>query len=305
MQTAASRAHQLDPDLPQANLAMGLAASSLAETLGYLRHALELDPTYSEALHQIGDQILDFDPLRAIDFYRASLVADPSLEAGHTDIASALITLNRWDEAHREVDAIRVEPWPGWRDAFHALIDINHGRNDAALQRLDRTALTAETRGAIRARILATGGRLREALAELTTAHLPAEICAGQALIAALRRDTGDAAGARQLANAVLARSREESADADDIRCGAYFAAATGDGAALGDLLQRIAAREDWLRYWALQITVDRGSLMLRGRYYPWNRVVDAPAVVAARERLDAAYAREREVAKTALAGLP
>ena len=92
---------------------------------------------------------------------------------------------------------------------------------------------------------------------------------------------------------------------ADDMRCGACFAAAIGDAAALGDLLQRIAAREDWLRYWALQITVDRGSLMLRGRYYPWNRIVDAPPVAAARRQLDAAYAREREIAKTALAGLP
>src|SRR5205807_2205981 len=106
MKTTAARAYQLDPDLPQANLAMALAASPLAETLGYLRHALELDPTYGEALHQIGDQILDFDPARAIDFYRASLAADPSLEAGHTDIAGALIALNRWDEAHREADAV-------------------------------------------------------------------------------------------------------------------------------------------------------------------------------------------------------
>jgi non-specific serine/threonine protein kinase len=305
MQTTAARAYQLDPDLPQANLAMALAAPPLSETLGYLRHALELDPTYAEALHQVGDQILDFDPPRAIDFYRASLAADPSLEAGHTDIASALITLNRWDEAHREVDAVRVEPWPGWRDAFHALIDIDQGRNDAALQRLERTALSAETRGAIRAKVLATAGRPRDALAELAAAHLPAEICSPRALMAALRRDTGDAAGARQLANAALARTREESVDADDMRCGAYFAAAIGDAAALGDLLQRIAAREDWLRYWALQITVDRGSLMLRGRYYPWNRIVDAPPVAAAREKLEAAYVREREIAKTALSGLP
>ena len=305
MKTTAARAYQLDPDLPQANLAMALAASPLAETLGYLRRALELDPTYGEALHQIGDQILDFDPARAIDFYRASLAADPSLEAGHTDIAGALIALNRWDEAHREADAVRVEPLPGWRDAFHALIDVDERRVDAALERLGRTALSPETRGAIRARVLATAGRTREALAELVAAHLPAEICAPRALMAALRRDTGDAAGARQLASVALARTREESVDADDMRCGACFAAAIGDAAALGDLLQRIAAREDWLRYWALQITVDRGSLMLRGRYYPWNRIVDAPPVAAARRQLDAAYAREREIAKTALAGLP
>jgi hypothetical protein len=38
---------------------------------------------------------------------------------------------------------------------------------------------------------------------------------------------------------------------------------------------------------------------------YPGTKVVDKPPVIAARKRLDAAYAREREVARSALAGLP
>src|SRR5947209_14446461 len=53
---AASRAYQLDPDLPQANLAMGLAADALADALGYMRRAIEIDPSFTEAYHQIGDQ---------------------------------------------------------------------------------------------------------------------------------------------------------------------------------------------------------------------------------------------------------
>jgi hypothetical protein len=44
---------------------------------------------------------------------------------------------------------------------------------------------------------------------------------------------------------------------------------------------------------------------MLRGRYYPWNRVAEAPQLTEARERLATAYAHEREIAATALAGLP
>jgi hypothetical protein len=38
---------------------------------------------------------------------------------------------------------------------------------------------------------------------------------------------------------------------------------------------------------------------------YPWSKVAGDPAIAAARQRLDAAYAREREVIGTALAGLP
>ena len=85
----------------------------------------------------------------------------------------------------------------------------------------------------------------------------------------------------------------------------AHPEAALGDAPTARDILLEIAAREDLLRYWALQIAIDRGSTMLRGRYYPWNRVVDAPELTEARERLSTAYAHQREVAATALAGLP
>src|SRR5207237_10430482 len=50
------RAFQLDPDLAAANVAMGLASESLADTLKYLRRAIELDPSYTEAYHQVGDR---------------------------------------------------------------------------------------------------------------------------------------------------------------------------------------------------------------------------------------------------------
>ena len=42
---------------------------------------------------------------------------------------------------------------------------------------------------------------------------------------------------------------------------------------------------------------------MLRGRVYPWNRIVNTPPMISARHALDAAYARERDIAREALSG--
>jgi hypothetical protein len=59
------------------------------------------------------------------------------------------------------------------------------------------------------------------------------------------------------------------------------------------------------LRAWALEITGTTGSKLLRRGMFPWTHVYDQPEVVEARAKLDDAYARERDIAKTALAGLP
>ena len=75
--------------------------------LQYMRHAVDVDPSYSDAYHQIGDQISGFDPSRAIALYRKSLAIDPHLEINHFDLGMTLTFLNRWDEARREMDAIR------------------------------------------------------------------------------------------------------------------------------------------------------------------------------------------------------
>ena len=306
LEAAADRAYQLDPDLPQANLAKGLSAPGLADALGFLRRAVELDPSYAEGFHQIGDQVLDFDPARAIAFYRASLAVDPLLEPGHTDIANALMSTDKWEEARREVDAVRVEPFEGWRVAFHVVIDLNQGQPAVALSRLDKGSIPLPVGPAIRARVLATLGRSRDALQELARLQPPISgSCMVRALSSGLRRDIADAAGGRRLAAETIAAARDERADPETVRCAAMAAAALGDAPTARDILLKIAAREDLLRYWALQIAIDRGSTMLRGRYYPWNRVAEAPELTEARERLATAYAHEREIAATALAGLP
>src|SRR5262252_6386125 len=242
LKTAAERAYQLDPDLPQSNLAMAVAAVSLHDTLGYLRRAVEIDPTYAEGLHQIGDQLLDFDPARAIDFYRGSLAADPALSAGYTDIANALITLDRCDEAHRQVDTLKAEPIPGWRDAFHTLIDIDQRQWDSALRRLQQSPLPAVLGTPLRIRVLASAGRPRDALRVLAAATAP-QSCMMQATRAGLLHDTGDTTAARRLVGPMLAEAEGEAPDAEAMRCAVSAAAALGDATTAGTLLRRIASR--------------------------------------------------------------
>ena len=78
--TAAKRAYEVDPDLPDANVAMGLVSETLADALKYFRRAIELDPSYAQVYQRVGDQLLDFDPEQAIAFYRKSLSLDPAAE---------------------------------------------------------------------------------------------------------------------------------------------------------------------------------------------------------------------------------
>jgi hypothetical protein len=82
-------------------------------------------------------------------------------------------------------------------------------------------------------------------------------------------------------------------------------AAAMRQPGQLASILGRIAANEDRLRYWALQINGVTGALMLKGRVFPFAGVVDSAPVTDARVGLDTAYARERDAARGVLSGLP
>ena len=95
LKQAADRAYELDPDLPQANVAVALAADGLAEALKYLRRAVDADPSYAEGIHLIGDLIVDFDPQRAIAFYRKSLDLEPRMQVNYPDMALAFLSMNQ------------------------------------------------------------------------------------------------------------------------------------------------------------------------------------------------------------------
>jgi len=302
---AAARAYALDPDLPQANLAMGLAADSLADALGYMRRAIEIDPSFAEAYHQVGDQIQDFDPELAIRFYRRSLQLDPRMDVSRLDISFALVNLNRWDDARREVDGGSASSsfLQGWR----ILIDVDQRRFQAAADATTQLPKlgTTPTYWLPYVVALRSAGKGDEALREATQmiGKFP-DFCSGRGILAGLRREHGQAGAAHQLADPILRAALSETGTAMDARCGAAAAAAMGDAPALAQILDRIASKETFLRYWALGIFAQSGRSVMRGRAYPWTGIIDTPVVRTARQHLDGAYERERADANRALAGL-
>jgi TolB-like protein len=308
---AASRAYQLDPDLPQANLAMGLATDSLSQALGYLRRAIEIDPSYTEAYHQVADQIIDVDTDLAMRFYRRSLEIDPRFAISHVDLAAALLLAGRFDDARREIAGVpemaaavgdvRIQ------DIWQILIDFDAHRFDRAIPALRALQSTRKNEPIwlLYVRTLKTAGRSDDAFQEASRMieRIPLS-CEGRAIVAGLRLEHGQAAAGRQLADPILRAARDAAAAPADLRCGAMAAAAMGDAPLLASMLDRIIKDEPALRYWTLEVYGETGRMLLQGRRYPFAAMVDKPPVVAARQRMDAAYERLRGTAEAALAGV-
>jgi hypothetical protein len=124
-------------------------------------------------------------------------------------------------------------------------------------------------------------------------------------MLAALRLERREAAAAHKLADGPLAAATREPPLPSDLRCGLHAAAALQNGAQAAAILDRVSGREPMLRAFAEVVMGRSGTMWIDARLYPWSLVARQPAVVAARERLDAAYARERDVARSVLAGLP
>jgi TolB-like protein len=191
MLTAARRAYELDPDLPAANIAMGLLSTALADTLKYFRRAIEIDPSYAEAYRLIGEAVNAFDAEQGSAFLKKSLSLDPP-----------------------QVDAAAPRP---------------------------------------------------------AVARVP-EDCAAAA--------------------------------PGDMRCGLYAAAARRKGVQAAAMLDRIAASEPMLRAFAAA-PGQPGMTWIDPRSPPWSLIAGQPQFIEAHKRLEAAYVREREIARAAMKGLP
>ena len=80
-----------------------------ADALKYLRRAVDADPSYAEAIHLIGDLIVDFDPERAIAFYRKSLDLEPRMQVNYPDMALAFLSMNQLEAAEQAAAARPAE----------------------------------------------------------------------------------------------------------------------------------------------------------------------------------------------------
>jgi len=296
LKRAADRAYELDPDLPQANLAAGLAAERLADALGFLKKAISGDSTFSEGFHQIGDQIRDFDPARAIRFYRRALALDPHMDVNHADIVSALSALGRYDEAQRELEGT-AGPAATWKTPLRLALALDQRQYELALAAL-RAGLINEA-PIFRLSYINTlrmAERRDEALREARDlVRRQPGMCEARAALAGLLYERRQAAAARTLAAPAIAAAGSRDVDPAALRCGALSAAAAGDVAAASALVNRIAADERLLRFWAIEITGATGAKLLRREMFPWNHVYNEPAFVEARAALDRAYSGARQ----------
>jgi TolB-like protein len=303
---AADRAYELDPDLPQANVAVALAADGLADALKHLRRAVDADPSYAEALHLIGDVIVDFEPERAIEFYRKSLDLEPRMQVNHPDMALAFLSMNRLGAAEQAVAAAAPNtPWSRYARAF---IELERDRPDEAVAALrsDPELRTLASKWLIYAIALRAAGRSEEAIGELRrlSRDFP-RFCDAPAVLGGLLFERKDPVGARRLTSPLLERGQAAQARPPEVRCALLGAAATGDVSAVAATVTRIASDERLTRRWAQGMSLNVGRLLLTPHSYPWSKVASDPAVAVARQRLDDAYVREREVAHDALSGLP
>ena len=307
--TAGARAYELDPDLPEANVAMGLSADALSDALKYLRRAVELDPSHADADRLIGDQIADFDRDQAIGFYRKSLTLDPRLDISRIDLAGALSLAGRSDEARKELQAVsRTGVAAPLIDSMNALIDLHAGQYAeaaAALSALPDVRSMPSPWAALAA-AFRLASRPDDALSEATALQrrFPQD-CEARAVLAALLFERKEAAAAHRLADGPVAMAGLESPLPSDIRCALHAAAAVQNPAAAAALLDKVQADESRLRGFAAGTHGAPGSAWISARTYPWSLIASQPPVVAARQRLDTAYAREREISRTVLAGLP
>jgi TolB-like protein/predicted Ser/Thr protein kinase len=318
---AAENASAIDPDLPQAQVALGLAAADIPTAVEHLRRAIELDPSYAEAYHQMGDRIVYVDPARAIVFYRRSLDLDPRIEANAIDMMAANLLLDRFDEAERVVHAPAGRgpgvPATGAAPRFEQprydevaftvvpIIRLHQRRYEdaaAGFTNLQRAGNFPPWSYLMGARAQQGAGRANQALeiAEKAAATSP-WYCELQAVVAALKVDAGHALEGRRLAEQILNDAGRPDLAVPSFRCAATAAAAIGDAPGAAAWIRRIAGDPEALAYWAVGIS---GGSPLRRRWYPWNKVADAPAFQEAERALQSAYASTRgEIAK-ALEGL-
>jgi non-specific serine/threonine protein kinase len=273
VQAAAKRAYEVDPDLPAANVAMALTSDPLAETLKYLHHAIEIDPSYAEAYRLVGDALQDFDPPQAIAFFRKSLALDPMLDASRAAMATALGVLGRDEEAQNALKAMsRPGADPALTARRQALAEIHSGR---------------------------------DAPAAAAVAERAPDSCEARTILAALAVDRKETAAAHKSIDGLIGQGRQDSASTSEVRCALLGAAALRNGPQAVAMLDRVTADEPRLRAFATVVNGRSGTMWIDPRIYPWSLIERQPAVEEARARLDAAYTRARETAAAELKGLP
>ncbi len=310
---AATEATSIDPDLPEAQVAMGLAAERFSDALAHMRRAIDIDPTYAEGFHQLADQILSIDPARAMTFYRRTLELDARMDVvNRVDLGVAYVLLGQPERAEEEIGkALTGNPTGLDARLVQGIVGLARGRADAMVRASTQAASTRASADAPAAalaiaRILQGAGRSDEAF-ELMRAVVDRApgFCEGRAVLAGWLMDRGERIEARRMVDEIFTEADAPEAAAPLARCAATAAAALGDPVLTAGWLTRIAGREEALRWWGLEIAGTTGDVLARFQLYPWNKVAGTEPMKAAFAEIEKAYARLRAVAAEQLKGLP
>jgi tetratricopeptide (TPR) repeat protein len=306
---AAEHAVASNPALPQAQLVMGLTAPTLAEALSRLGHAIELDRSYADAYHQIGDQIAGIDPARAVGFYRKSLDLNPGLDANYRDLASAFELLGRTGEAAQEIASGRAaRPDRPWWNQMQARLELGRRRYAEAAAILERDPATESTPMIwLMGRVvpLQLAGRTREALQTATRMRERYPwFCEGRAVLSGLRLQGGQREEPLIAVARIVSDAGSPQAPAAAVVCAATAAASAQDAGQTAFWLRRIASDEQVLRLWIRQAVFSPDEAYRRN-WYPWNGVAEQPPVREAWSEIEGAIDRLRPVVARLLKDLP
>ncbi len=299
---AAGQAAALDPDLPRAYLALGLGATTLADGLTSLSRATSLDHSYARAYAQIGHAIVGIDPAKSRGYYHVALLIDPGADPTWSGAALAYLGSNERDRTAmmdllQKSPAHRRAPVAEWLEA------LEKGDATRALELSGSPGGWADPSTSIAlallyARTLHLAERRDEALAlmEARMAGAP-EFCEGRAVLGGLLVESGAADRGALMLRALVSSADAADAPASVTGCAATAAAALGEPVRAGQLLRRIAERDDALWCRALEAASLLGDLPVQLRLYPWRLMADRPPVRAAMDEIQTAYGRLRDTA--------
>jgi serine/threonine-protein kinase len=286
----------VDPSAYDAYLRGKNAASEgrLADAEAFLARAVEMDDGLAEAhaslvltllgLAQRGGPDADWRWQRAKRSANRALELTPDLPAAN--LAAAAVA----DSLALALNALKaaISFDPSYADGYREIAEQIGDFDDSRAEKFRAKALALDP-------------------AEQAAGHAtepPAESCVGTVRAAISGTERRQTAPVRTRLNAFVDSGDTESAGPYTIRCAALAAAALGKGTAASALISRIAAKEDFLRIWAVRPEGLAGSNALRRRSLPWSRVEDQPAFTGARTALEQAYDRARRQIAASLDGV-
>jgi eukaryotic-like serine/threonine-protein kinase len=295
----ADAALAVDPDMPRAHLVAAMSAPTAIAAASSLAKTLSLDPSNGEAWHHAGDLVIEFDPERAISFYRRSLQLEPGNDANHRDIAAAYEMLGDLPEAERALAVGQAaRPDRPWWTQLTARLEIVRKNYDKAAELMAASAATETTPSAwLFGRVvpLKMAGRKPEArLAATRLVDRFPGYCEALAVAAGLDADDNARDKARAAVDAILARASAADARPGILQCAATAAAAIGDGPEAAGVIARLANDDRALRIWTRQAVFSL-PFAFRQRLYPFSKVQSSGPFAQASTVLAQSLARLRE----------